>query len=455
MVLPLLILITGDILNALLGLLVSIFVRFGEWPSANDFRGLDGISVFAFVFVLISISFLTELYNLEKNWKAREIIAKLPIVFSVSLVILSALFYLMPNIMFGRGVLATALGAFIVSQFFWHLIYKHALYIKKLSHKVMVLGTGALANRIGRLLLEHPDHHHNFAGYFGCPFETVSVSAENIIGVGDGFLETVEKEKPHKIVVSVGERRNGGLPLQDLVKCKFSGIQVIDAPSFYEQVSGKILLENITAGWFVFSTGFRHTLLLRFMKKLFDKVLSSAGLVLALPIILPAALLIKITSPGPILFRQVRVGERDRQFVLYKFRTMRADAEKMTGAVWAQKNDPRVTRIGKFLRKTRIDEIPQLYNVLKGDMSFIGPRPERPEFVEKLKEIIPFYSERHFVKPGVTGWAQVKYPYGASVEDAIEKLRYDLYYIKNMSISLDILIILETIKVIIYGRGGR
>lgn len=454
MVLPFLILITGDILNALLGLLVSVFVRFGKWPSTVDFAGLGGISVFTFVFVLLFISFLTELYNLDKNWKAREVISRLPVVFCVSLVILSALFYLMPNIMIGRGVLATALGVFTVCQFLWHLVYKHAIYLRKLSHRVIVLGTGSLASRIGKLL-ENPDHHLRFAGYFGCPYEAVCVSPDSILGIGEGFLETVEKEKPQKIVVSVGERRNGGLPLQDLVKCKFSGIQVIDAPSFYEQVSGKILLENITAGWFVFSTGFRHTLLLRFMKKLFDKLLSAAGLVFALPIILPTALLIKITSPGPILFRQVRVGERDRQFVLYKFRTMKADAEKATGAVWAQKDDPRVTRIGKFLRKTRIDEIPQLYNVLKGDMSFIGPRPERPEFVEKLKEIIPFYSERHFVKPGVTGWAQVKYPYGASVEDAIEKLRYDLYYIKNMSVFLDILIILETIKVIIYGRGGR
>ncbi len=165
--------------------------------------------------------------------------------------------------------------------------------------------------------------------------------------------------------------------------------------------------------------------------------------------------MIKISSPGPLFFKQVRVGEGEKQFMVYKFRTMREDAESETGAVWAQQNDPRVTGVGRFLRKTRLDELPQIYNVLKGDMSSVGPRPERPEFIEKLKEIIPYYSERHFVKPGLTGWAQIKYPYGASVDDAIEKLRYDLYYIKNLSLSLDILIVFETFKVVFFGKGGR
>jgi exopolysaccharide biosynthesis polyprenyl glycosylphosphotransferase len=218
---------------------------------------------------------------------------------------------------------------------------------------------------------------------------------------------------------------------------------------------GKILLESITGGWFVFSGGFKRSLFLRLFKKIADKVLAIMLLALTLPLSMVIALLIKISSPGPVLFRQVRVGEREKHFVLYKYRTMRADAEEKTGAVWAEKNDPRVTGLGGILRKTRLDEIPQLYNVLKGDMCFIGPRPERPEFVEKLKQVIPFYSQRHFIKPGLTGWAQVKYPYGASVEDAIEKLRYDLYYIKNMSVNLEILIILETIKVVLFSRGGR
>jgi exopolysaccharide biosynthesis polyprenyl glycosylphosphotransferase len=190
----------------------------------------------------------------------------------------------------------------------------------------------------------------------------------------------------------------------------------------------------------------------RFQKRTFDVVFSLLGLLLTLPFLPLVALMIKVDSRGPIFFRQVRVGELEKEFVLYKFRTMRQDAENSTGAVWAQKNDPRVTRLGKLLRKTRIDELPQLYNVLIGEMGFIGPRPERPEFVSELKKCIPYYSERHFVKPGVTGWAQIRYPYGASVEDALEKLRHDLYYIKNISLFLDVLIFIETIKVMLFGR---
>jgi exopolysaccharide biosynthesis polyprenyl glycosylphosphotransferase len=179
------------------------------------------------------------------------------------------------------------------------------------------------------------------------------------------------------------------------------------------------------------------------------------GLLMVMPFIPLLALAVKLDSRGPIFFRQVRVGEREKRFVLYKFRTMREDAETTTGAIWAQSNDPRITRVGRFLRTTRLDEIPQLYNVLRGDMSFIGPRPERPEFIEMLSKIIPYYTERHFVKPGISGWAQVRYPYGASVEDAIEKLRYDLYYIKNISLVLDIVIIIETVKVMLFGKGAR
>jgi len=239
------------------------------------------------------------------------------------------------------------------------------------------------------------------------------------------------------------------------MNCKLSGIDVLDAPSFYEEVMGKLFIEDTRPSWFIFSDGFRITALKRVYKRLFDVALSVIGLTIASPLMPVIALLIKVNSPGPVFFRQVRVGEREKNFMLYKFRTMCEDAENETGAVWAQQNDTRVTHIGNILRKTRFDEIPQLFNVMKGDMSLIGPRPERPEFVEKLKEIIPYYSERHFVKPGITGWAQVKYRYGASVEDAVEKLRYDLYYIKNLSFFLDMLIVLETVKVVLFGRGSR
>jgi exopolysaccharide biosynthesis polyprenyl glycosylphosphotransferase len=213
------------------------------------------------------------------------------------------------------------------------------------------------------------------------------------------------------------------------------------------------MLEQITPSWFIYSTGFNRPVIITTVKRLIDILLAVVGLVLSLPLLPLLAMAIKIDSPGPLLFSQLRVGNREDLFRLYKFRTMRQDAEAKSGAVWSQVNDPRITRFGAFMRKTRLDEIPQLYNVLVGQMSFVGPRPERPEFVEKLKEQIPYYSRRHFIKPGLTGWAQVRYPYGASVEDALEKLRYDLYYVKNLSFFLDTLIFFDTIKVVLFGRG--
>jgi sugar transferase (PEP-CTERM system associated) len=234
-----------------------------------------------------------------------------------------------------------------------------------------------------------------------------------------------------------------------------NGIQIMDAPSFFEIAQGKLMLESITPSWFIFSDGFNRTTIFSIYKRAVDIILSCIGLLITLPFFPLIALLIKLDSPGPVFFSQERVGNREKRFALYKFRTMGQDAEKGSGAVWAEKHDPRVTKLGRFFRGSRIDEIPQLINVLKGDMSFIGPRPERPEFVEKLKLVIPYYSKRHFIKPGLTGWAQVRYPYGSSVEDAFEKLRYDLFYIKNIGPFLDTLRFFETIKVVLFGLGGR
>jgi exopolysaccharide biosynthesis polyprenyl glycosylphosphotransferase len=218
---------------------------------------------------------------------------------------------------------------------------------------------------------------------------------------------------------------------------------------------GKLHIEEIKPSWFIFSDGFRLNATRKVSKRIFDNIFALLGLTVTSPLFPIIALLIKIDSRGPVLYRQIRLGEGEKEFSLYKFRTMKQDAETGTGAIWAKEKDSRVTRIGSILRKTRLDELPQFINVLKNDMSFIGPRPERPEFVKKLKQTIPYYTMRHFVKPGITGWAQVKYRYGASVEDSMEKLRYDLYYIKNLSLALDLLIIIDTIKVVFFGKGAR
>jgi sugar transferase (PEP-CTERM system associated) len=304
-------------------------------------------------------------------------------------------------------------------------------------------------------LLDTPNRQHMLLGYFNCTTKPVEVPEERVVGsTPDGLFETAKRLKVNKVVVSLTERR-GVFPLQEILNCKLSGVQVLDAPTFYEQMTGKLLLENITPSWFIFSEGFRVTTFRRVVKRMMDVLCSLFGIVLVLPLLPLLALAIRLDSRGPVFFRQVRVGEGDKDFLVFKFRTMRQDAEQQTGAVWSGEDDPRITRVGSFLRKTRLDEIPQLFNVLKGDMSFVGPRPERPEFVAMLKEVIPYYSERHFVKPGITGWAQVSYPYGSSVEDAIEKLRYDLFYIKHLCAMFDIFIILKTIHVVLFGKGGR
>ena len=256
------------------------------------------------------------------------------------------------------------------------------------------------------------------------------------------------------VVVALPERR-GALPVRDLMLCRMRGMAVLDISAFYERAARKLYIEALTPGWFAFAPGFCLSAVRHAVKRTSDIVLSFIGLVLTLPFLPLAALCIKRDSPGSVFFLQERVGLSGRPFTLIKLRTMRPDAERETGARWAGENDPRITRTGRFLRKTRLDELPQLVNVLLGEMSLIGPRPERPEFVRELERRIPFYSERHCVKPGVTGWAQVRYRYGASVEDAAEKLRFDLYYAKNQSVLLDAEIVLRTFGIVLSGSGAR
>ena len=245
------------------------------------------------------------------------------------------------------------------------------------------------------------------------------------------------------------------MPYGELLSCKVQGINIINGESFYERITEKILVEKINPSWLIFSDGFKKSKTARFIKRFSGLISSLILLILLLPFLILVTLIIKMESPGPALFSQERVGENGDPFILYKFRSMRSDAEKICGPVWAEEDDPRVTRVGKILRKLRIDELPQLWNVFKGEMSFVGPRPERQFFVDQLKKNIPYYNERFSVKPGVTGWAQIKYPYGSTEKDALEKLKYDLYYIKNMSFAFDLTILFHTVKIMLLGRGSR
>jgi sugar transferase (PEP-CTERM system associated) len=443
-------LLIGDGLLAVLAVYVGFQLRFGEGDPTSL---MDLPHMAAFIGVPLFFSYLFELYNSTRQVKKREFLLRSLSAIGVSFIALTSVYYILPMVKFGRGIFGISLVFFWVLQVLWHLCFSALRNSSQLARRVLVLGTGPLAKKVGDLI-ESTNHQHVLKGYVDLTGEPITVPEYAIVGKGSSLFETIRFQKAHKLVISLSERR-GVLPLQVVLKCKMSGIEVVDATSFYEELTGKLLIENITPSSFFFSDGFRITDTKRIFKRIFDILCSSAGILISMPLVPLIAVLIKLNSRGPVFFRQKRVGEMEREFLLYKFRTMRQDAEKGTGAVWAEKNDPRVTAVGRFLRKTRLDELPQFYNVLRGDMSFIGPRPERPEFVQKLKEMIPFYPERHFVKPGLTGWAQIRYAYGASTEDAVEKLRYDLYYIKHLSLFLDMLVMLETMKVMLFGKGAR
>jgi sugar transferase (PEP-CTERM system associated) len=321
--------------------------------------------------------------------------------------------------------------------------------------KVLVYGTGAKAQAVGQSLTKAASSAE-LCGYFASPNEREHlVTNWGTLQPGQSLTEVVAEKGVHEIVIALSERRGGSMPMRELLDCKLAGVRVTDIATYFEQNLGQIRLDAVSAGWLIFGEGFDQGFLRTSIKRLFDIAGAVVLILLALPIMLVAALVIKLESSGPILYKQERVGLNNKPFNVVKFRSMRTDAEKDGIPRWATAGDSRVTRVGKVIRKLRIDELPQLFSVLNGDMSLVGPRPERAFFVEKLTQEIPFYAVRHSVKPGVTGWAQVRYQYGSTVEDTAEKLQYDLYYVKNHSLFLDLVVIFETVGVVLTGKGAQ
>jgi sugar transferase (PEP-CTERM system associated) len=323
-------------------------------------------------------------------------------------------------------------------------------------YRVLVLGTGPEALAVEASLEVANPPGLALAGFY--PLENVpvrSIAASRIVSKHLTLEETVKHLGIDEIIVAVREQRGGVLPLRALLECRLSGVQVTDLPRFFERVHGRVPIESLKASWLIYGRGFRQTWLRGFVKRAFDIIAAVVLLLIALPIMLVIAFLISLDGGTPIIYRQERVGCRGQKFTLLKFRSMTKDAEKDGQPSWASINDSRVTAVGRFIRRTRIDELPQLINVLRGEMSFVGPRPERPQFVATLTEKIPFYGVRHSVKPGLTGWAQVRYTYGGNVEESVKKLEYDLYYVKNHSLLLDLLILLKTVRVVLLGEGAR
>ncbi|WP_321371001.1 TIGR03013 family XrtA/PEP-CTERM system glycosyltransferase [uncultured Desulfuromusa sp.] len=442
-----------DIIFAIICLLCAYLVRFGNTDSLNMLLAGGLIRVVGYLVVVFLTSYFLDLFNFQLFANRKLIAQRVLLAALLSFLILSALFYMFPGLRFWRGVLVLVLFFNALSQIASRYLISKFTRASMFANRILIVGAGELAQSISEIVPE--DHNiHSYVRFIACTKRKPVVDPKLIVGNMEQINELVHDYRPQKLIIALNERR-GNLPLSKLMQSKLRGVEILDATTYFEQVKGCLLVENMQPSVFIYTHRFRMTPFMRSYKRIYDLVFSVIGLIISAPFFPILTILIKLDSPGPVFYKQLRVGENEVEYFVYKFRTMAQDAEKETGAIWAQKSDPRVTRIGQFLRKTRIDEIPQLINVLKGEMSFIGPRPERMAFVERLKETIPFYSTRHFVKPGVTGWAQVCYPYGASDEDALEKLRYDLFYIKNYSIFLDFKIILDTIRVVTSGFGGR
>ena len=337
-----------------------------------------------------------------------------------------------------------------------HRVY--ATHVNKSANphsRILIFGSGTSAQLVAQAITAS-DPFVKIVGHVSGPNETHSVVDPNkMLRVPGSLKERALELEVDEIVVALSERRGGSMPLRELLDCKIVGVKVSDLSTYFEKMLGQIRIDQLYAGWLIFGDGFAQGAYRSIVKRLFDVVSSCVLLTLATPVMIATALCIALESKGPVFYRQARVGQNERTFWVLKFRSMRLDAEKDGTPQWAATNDNRVTRVGSFIRRFRIDELPQLLNVLRGEMSLVGPRPERSFFVEQLTREIPFYAVRHSVKPGVTGWAQVRYQYGATVEDSLEKLQYDLYYVKNHSLFLDIVVLFETIGVVLSGKGAR
>jgi len=377
--------------------------------------------------------------------------------FFLGTAILTVIYFLFPIYYLGQGVLVFSILFSLVFVLIVRVLFFKAVDLAQLTRRVVILGAGETAQAIiDRVVSSHSQFGFDLYGCIPCGQTDVHVGGKLLLEQPDDWRAFVLEHNVSEIVVAPDERRRnegGELPIDALLDCKLSGTRVTDPLTFFERELLRVEVSMLRPSWALFSDGFVYSQVRDISKRIFDLSVASLILFLAWPFMLLTAIAVRLETEGPILYKQIRVGLNGKEFSINKFRSMAQDAEKDGKAVWAQKNDARVTKVGAFIRNTRLDELPQLYNVFVGDMSFIGPRPERPQFVAELNETIPFYDARHRVKPGLMGWAQLKYPYGASVDDARNKLKYDLYYVKNHSFFIDILIVIQTVEVVLLGKG--
>jgi sugar transferase (PEP-CTERM system associated) len=399
--------------------------------------------------------YYNDLYDLTVVRSTREVFIRLLQSVGSALILIALLYLVVPWLMVADGASLPAFAIFLTSILAWRLVFNHVTRFRSFGERVLIVGTDVTAQTVARQIRAQEDFAYDIVGFIDDDVSRVmqSVGEWRVVGTPDDIERVIARLGVDRLIVGMSNRR-GRLPVRALLRTKLQGIRVEDINTVYERLTGKLLVEDLRPSWLIFSDDYCASRWTRRSKRAFDVALALVGLVVATPFVLLTALAVWLESGSPVLYRQERVGENGRLFTLNKFRSMRQDAEQGT-PVWARAEDDRVTRVGRLIRQTRLDELPQLWNVLRGDMSFVGPRPERPFFADQLAEQIPLYEQRHAVKPGLTGWAQVKYRYGASFEDSLEKLRYDLYYVKHLSIPFDLTILFDTVKVVLFAKGAR
>ena len=448
----LLMLIEGVLLLA--ASLAGIAIRFS--PSALNGGTLLTPEALLFTFFMIVVMAALGLYQTDHAESFVSILNRTIIAFAAGSALMSVVFYAFPEAYIGRGVFAYTAAIAFAAVLVVRLAFFRWTAFGILKKRVLILGAGEQARAVLELVSSNGRKQSiEVVGVHPLTTADVLVTSARILPITMSVSEAAHQFGAHEIIIAMREQRGGALPVSQLLDCKLRGVQITDLQSFFERELGQIRLDSLKASWLVFGEGCRQGLLRETVKRLFDVLASGLLLICTLPVMVVTAIVIKLHDGGPIFYGQDRVGQGGRVFEILKFRSMRSDAERDGKPKWAKSNDDRITPIGRFIRRTRIDELPQIINVLRGEMSFVGPRPERPYFVRQLVQDIPFYAARHSVKPGITGWAQVRYPYGASLDDASQKLQYDLYYVKNHSLFLDLLILVETVEVVLWGKGAR
>jgi sugar transferase (PEP-CTERM system associated) len=449
-----------EALLIVLSLICAVKLRFWNSPAEfdlyltlPDFAGQAAIVVF----VCVACFYYNDLYDLSTGYGEVERVLRVEQSLGAASLLLGMFYLMFPGLLLSRGVFIIGMILVTALVLLSRKLLDRAWQFTAPVQRVMILGTGQLALELARELTRRGDLGMRLEGFVGGAVsvdENRRVFGFPVLGPTSEMEALAKQHGISKIIVALEDRR-GALPTRELVTLRVQGVRVDDAPTALSALTGRISLRAVNPSWFVFSDGFHRSKWIDLLKRVLDLAAGAIGLIVSLPIMILVAAIVRLESKGPAIYRQTRVGYMGKGFEVLKFRSMNVDAEKANGAQWSSEGDPRVTRIGGFLRKYRLDELPQFVNVIRGEMSFVGPRPERPCFVEELRKKIPYYDERHSVRPGLTGWAQVQYPYGSSIEDAYNKLEYDLFYLQNMSLTFDLAIIFQTIRIVVGGRNGR